>query len=73
MTDFENSEAVMRVYDVLEKMGVIRDVEKQLAKVLKDKDVDNSFFFEGTEGENISPKIRIGEREIGLEKLKYNL
>lgn len=73
MTDFENSEAVMRVYDVLDKMWVIKEVEKQLEKILKDKDIDNSFFFEGTEGENITPKIIIGHREIGLEKLKYNL
>ena len=45
MTDFENSEAVMRVYDVLDKMGVIKDVEKQLAKILETAKIDNSFFF----------------------------
>jgi len=73
MTDFENAEAVMRVYDVLDKMWVIKEVEKQLGKILQDKDIDNSFFFEGTKGENITPKILIGQREIGLEKLKYNL
>jgi len=73
MTDFENSEAVMRVYDVLDKMWVIKEVEKQLGKILNEEKIDNSFFFEGTESENISPKILIGEREIGLEKLKYNL
>ncbi len=73
MTDFENSEATMRVYDVLDKMGVIKQVEKQLTKILKDTDIDNSFFFEGSESENISPKIIIGQREIGLEKLKYDL
>jgi len=46
MTDFENNEAVMRVYDVLDKMKVIREVEKKLEKVMKDRDIDNSFFFE---------------------------
>jgi hypothetical protein len=73
MTDFENSEAVMRVYDVLEKMWVIKEVEKQLGKIFEDQKIDNSFFFEWSESDNISPKIRIWEREIGLEKLKYNL
>jgi len=46
MTDFENKEAVMRVYDVLEKMMVIKEVEKKLDKVMQDRDIDNSFFFE---------------------------
>ncbi len=59
MTDFENSEAVMRVYDVLDKMGVVREVEKRLKKILKDQDIDNSFFFEGNDAENISPKILV--------------
>jgi len=35
MTDFENGEAVMRVYDVLEKMGIISEVQKKLALVLE--------------------------------------
>ncbi len=73
MTDFENSEAVMRVYDVLDKMQVIRKIEKDLAKILEDQDIDNSFFFEGWDEDNISPKIQIWERTIELNKLKYNL
>jgi hypothetical protein len=33
MTDFTNKEAVMRVYDVLDKMGVIRLIEPELEKL----------------------------------------
>jgi len=47
MTDFDNHEAVMRVYDVLDKMQVIKKIERNLAKILEDQDRDNSFFFEG--------------------------
>ena len=46
MTDFDNMEAVMRVYDVMDKMGVIKEVEKKLAKVTSEEERDNSFFFE---------------------------
>ena len=71
MTDFENKEAVMRVYDVLEKMGVMRDIEKQLAKILKEEGKDNSFFFVGSDEDNISPRILIADKEVPLEKLKF--
>lgn len=71
MTDFENKEAVMRVYDVLEKMWVMRNVEKKLAKVLEEDGKDNSFFFVGSDEDNISPRILIGEKEVPLEKLKF--
>ena len=73
MTNFDNLEAVMRVYDVMDKMGVIKEVEKKLRQVTSEEDKDNSFFFEGSEDSNFSPKIMIGDREIPLEKLKYNL
>ncbi len=73
MTDFENHEAVMRIYDVLEKMWVIAKVEKELQKILEWEKIDNSFFFEGSQQDNISPKIIIAEREVPLEKLKYQL
>jgi hypothetical protein len=46
MTDFENLEAVMRVYNVMDKLNVIKDIEEKLAKVLEDEKIDNSFFFE---------------------------
>ncbi len=71
MTDFENKEAVMRVYDVLDKMGVMWDIEKQLAKILKEEWKDNSFFFVGSDEDNISPRILIADKEVPLEKLKF--
>lgn len=73
MTDFDNMEAVMRVYNVLAKMWVIEKVEKQLGKIFEEKWLDNSFFFEWSTEENISPKIIISGREISLDKLKYKL
>jgi len=73
MTDFENGEAVMRVYNVLEKMWVMSKVQGKLEKILKDEWKDNSFFFEWSDEENISPKILIGDKEVPLEKLKYKL
>jgi len=73
MTDFENGEAVMRVYNVLEKMGVMSNVQKKLEKILQDEWKDNSFFFEGSNEDNISPKILVWDAEIPLQKLKYKL
>lgn len=73
MTDFTNQEAVMRVYDVLDKMGVIPEVQKKLEQIMQEEGRDNSFFFEWNEAENISPKICIGNQEVPLEKLKFQL
>ncbi len=72
MTDFENPEAVLRVYDVLEKMMVIRDVEKLIKKEVWEW-VDNSFFFEGNEEDTFAPVISIAWKEIPLDRLRYNL
>lgn len=72
MTDFENGEAVMRVYNVLEKMWVMRGVEKKLNTIMKEEWRDNSFFFEGWD-ENMSPKILVWDKEIPLEKMKFEL
>jgi len=46
MTDFSNMQAVMRVYDVLEKMGVIKKIERELQKIIEKESIDTSFFFE---------------------------
>lgn len=73
MTDFSNDEAVMRVYDVLDKLWVIKKVEAKLQVVLESEDLDNSFFFEWSDNNGFSPKILVVNREIPLEKLKYNL
>ncbi len=74
MTDFQNPEAVMRVYDVLEKLGVIKKIESKLSAILANEEVDNSFFFEWESDENdFTPKVKIGEKIIELNKLKFNL
>lgn len=72
MTDFDNSEAVLRVYDVLQKMMVIRDVEKLIKTEVADW-VDNSFFFEWNDEDTFAPLIYIAWREIPLDRLRYNL
>ena len=73
MTDFSNLEAIARVYDVMDKIGLIKTLESELAKIIKEKWIDNSSFFEWNDGEQIAPKIIIAGREIPLDKLKYNL
>ncbi len=73
MTDFTNLEAVMRVYDVLEKLWVIKKVEAKLQSILENENMDNSFFFEWSENAGFSPKILVSWKEIPLDKLKYNL
>lgn len=72
MTDFTNTEAVIRVYDVLDKMWVIKLIEPELEKITKN--IDNSFFFEwNDDAENFSPIVEISGKEIPLDKLRYNL
>ncbi len=73
MTNFDNLEAVMRVYDVLDKLWVIKKVESKLNNILENENIDNSFFFEWSDTEWFSPKIIVAKREIPLDKLKYNL
>jgi hypothetical protein len=73
MTDFSNLEAVARVYDVLEKMWVMKTIEKELEKINKQEKLDNSAFFEWNDDEMFSPKVIIAGKEIPLDNLKYNL
>ncbi len=77
MTDFENGEALLRVYDVLDKLGVMRIIEPELKIQLEKEWMDNSFFFETEEWEEASkplnPKVVVAWREIALDRLKYNL
>lgn len=74
MTDFANLEAVMRVYDVLDKLWIIKKIQSKLNSILENEDIDNSHFFEWWNDENdFNPKIIIWEREIDLDKLKFNL
>lgn len=73
MTDFDNREALLRVYDVLDKLWVMRIIEPELKKLLEESWKDNAFFFEWNEEEAVNPKVIIAWREIALDKLKYNL
>ena len=74
MTDFDNPEALLRVYDVLDKLGVMRIIEPELKKQLELRWMDNSFFFEWNEdSENFSPIVEIAWKDIPLYKLRYNL
>ncbi|RKW24444.1 GTPase ObgE [Candidatus Gracilibacteria bacterium] len=73
MTDFSNPEAVSRVIDVLEKIGIMKKIESKLNKISEEEKLDNSSFFEGNDSELISPKLFIAGREISLDKLRYNL
>ena len=73
MTNFDNLEALMRVYDVLDKMMIIKEIETKLKKVLEKEDIDNSFFFEWSEDKTINPRVEIAGKIIDLNKLKYNL
>lgn len=74
MTDFTNIEAVMRVYDVMDKMWVIKELESKLEKITEWQELDNDFFFEGNEeAEEFSPKVEIAWKVIDLDKLRYNI
>ncbi len=73
MTDFTNIEWVMRVYDVLDKMWIMQRVEKELKKIFEVNPIDDSFYFEWNDVEEVTPKIIIWEKTMKLDKLKYNL
>lgn len=73
MTDFYNKEAIMRVYDVLDKIGVVKKIEKELAKIMENEEKNTDFYFEWNDDEMISPKVIIWQREIPLNRVMYNL
>jgi hypothetical protein len=54
-------------------MMVIRDIEKELETIMKEEKLDNSFFFEWSEDQNLTPRVKIAGKVIGLNRLKYNL
>lgn len=72
MTDFSNLEAVDRVYDVLEKMWIIKNIEKELESITEENKIDNSSFFEWNDDEIFSPKVIIAWKNIPLDRLRYN-
>lgn len=73
MTNFDNFEAVMRVYDVLEKIWAIKKIEAMLSKIYEEEGYSTDFYFVWNEDQEFSPKIIIGEKEISLDKLKFDL
>jgi len=73
MSDFTNLEAVMRVYNVLEKMWVMKRLEAELKKILETEEISNEFFFEWSEDKDIQPKVYIAGKWVPLDRLKYNL
>lgn len=73
MTDFTNIEAVARVYDVIEKLWVLKIIQKKLETLFDKNGKDNSFFFEWNDDEQFAPKIVIWEKTIPLDKLKYDI
>ena len=74
MTDFDNTEAVIRVYDVLDKMWVIKLIEPKLERITEWTNLDNKFFFEwNDDAEDFSPKVQIAGKNIPLDKLRYDL
>lgn len=72
MTDFSNKEAVIRVYDVLDKMWVLKKIESKLKKIVEENEINNDFFFEWNDDESFAPRLIISWREIELKNLKYN-
>lgn len=73
MSDFTNIEAVMRVYNVMEKMGVMNRLEELLKKVLVEDERNTDFFFEGSNEWGLDPKVIIAGKTVPLDRLKYDL
>lgn len=73
MTDFTNMESIERVYDVLDKVGVIKKIQKDVRKIFEQEGIDTSFFFEWSKKEKVVPKVLIAGHEINLDRLLYNL
>ena len=57
----------------MDKIWILKTVQKELDSIMKEEWKDNSFFFEWNEEEQLSPKIIIAWKEIPLDRLKYNL
>lgn len=70
MTEMSNIEAVARVYDVLEKLGVIRKVLSAIEREKGTKIRDS--YFEGSADENFNPAIVIEGRKFPIEKIIFS-
>lgn len=73
MTNFDNREAVMRIYDILERIWAIRKIQKKVTDYYEENKITNDFYFEGNEEEKVTPIVIIAGKEIALDKLLYNL
>jgi hypothetical protein len=46
MTNFDNREAIMRIYDILEKIGAIKKIQKKVSEYYTENEITNDFYFE---------------------------
>ncbi len=70
MTEMSNPEAVARVYDVLDKLGVIRKI---LSAIERDDGIKiRDSYFEGFDDESFSPVIVIEGRKFPVEKIIFS-
>lgn len=70
MTDMKNYEAVMRVYDIMKKIGIIKKIEHILNTKYKE---DMSLrYFEWDDSIDIIPKVYISGRAFALDKVLFD-
>lgn len=70
MTEMSNPEGVARIYDVLEKLGVIRKV---LSSIERDDGIKiRDSYFEGFDDEDFNPYIVIEGRKFPIEKIIFS-
>jgi Obg family GTPase CgtA-like protein len=70
MTEMSNPEAVARVYDVLDKLGIIRKV---LSAIERDDGIRiRDSYFEGFDDESFNPVIVIEGRKFPVEKIIFS-
>ncbi|MDD2487826.1 MAG: GTPase ObgE [Candidatus Gracilibacteria bacterium] len=67
MTDMKNYEAVMRVYDILEKSGITKKINGIVET--KYKDEMQYFLFENEADKNVVPKLTISGRIFPMDKI----
>jgi GTP-binding protein len=70
MTEMSNPEAVARIYDILEKLGVLRKILAAIERDSGEKIRDS--FFEGNADEDLKAKIVIEGRVFPLEKTLFS-
>ncbi|MDD2516355.1 MAG: GTPase ObgE [Candidatus Gracilibacteria bacterium] len=72
MTDVRYTDAIMRVFDVMEKMGIIKKINNIIEKKYKNDLRAHFFEVEGEIDENqITPKVIIAGKEFSLDKVLF--